>query len=90
MKILDNDFMVCTDCLMAIANDDYTGLDYYYSPGHAEQRKAEIISGIESAGGYISCGDSDRDEEFSSRSCDCCGYRLAGSRTHCIVMGVQS
>ena len=86
-QVIDDDFMVCTDCLMAIANDDYSGLDYHYSAAEAGQRMADIKTGMDSAGGYICCGDSDRDEEFSTRDCDCCGCYLAGSRHHCVVLG---
>jgi hypothetical protein len=85
--IIDDEYMVCTDCLMVIANADYSGLDYHYSPAEAEQRRAAIDAGMDRAGGYICCGDSDRDLEFSRRGCDCCGSDLAGSLHHCIVLG---
>lgn len=86
VDIVDDDFMVCTDCLMAIANDDYSGLDYHYSEAEATERMAEIQAGMAAAGGNICCGEADRDEEFSSRDCDCCGSSLAGSRHHCVVL----
>jgi hypothetical protein len=28
IEVIDDDFMVCTDCLVIIANDDSSGLDY--------------------------------------------------------------
>ena len=31
VDIIDDAFMVCTDCLMIIANDDASGLDYSLS-----------------------------------------------------------
>lgn len=86
-KILDDNFMVCSDCLQAIVNDDYTGLDYSYNEKDAEERMAAIRSGIRDAGGYIARGESEKDKAFSSRACDCCSTTLAGSRHHCIVLG---
>ena len=84
--IIDDDFLVCTDCLMAIANGDTSGLDFHYSPSDATRRLDEIHAGMAAAGGSIVCGDSERDEEFSTRDCDCCGCGLAGSRHHCVVL----
>jgi hypothetical protein len=85
-KILDDDFMVCADCIQAIANDDYSSLDYYYNEQEAADRMAAIKAGMEASGGYIATGNSDFDAEFSRRPCDCCGSSLAGSRHHCVVL----
>lgn len=91
VNIIDDDFMVCTDCLMIIANDDASGLDY--SLGEEEEaaaREQEIrgaIAEIQREEGQVAVGDSDRDEEFSSCPCACCGSRLAGQRHHCVIMG---
>jgi hypothetical protein len=86
VDIIDDDFLVCTDCLMAIANGDTSGLDYYYSADEATRRLDEIHAGMAAAGGDIVPGETDRDEEFSRRDCDCCGCGLAGSRHHCVVL----
>lgn len=59
VKVIEENFMVCCDCLSAIACDDYTGLDYHYNESEAEKRMEEIKRGIENAGGYIVYGDSD-------------------------------
>ena len=88
MKIIDDEFMVCADCLMIIANGDDSGLDYHYGKDAAE-RLAKIeagLSAVSAVSGYVSVGDSDRDDEFSTRDCDCCGTTLAGSRHHCVVI----
>ena len=84
--IIDDEYMVCTDCLLAIANGDTSGLDFHYPPSDATRRMDEIHTGMAAAGGSIVCGDSERDEEFSTRDCDCCGCGLAGSRHHCVVL----
>lgn len=86
--ILDDHFMVCTDCLMIIANDDASGLDYHLNEADAAAREREIRRSIaaHASEGHIAVGDSERDEEFSSSPCDCCNFSLAGSRHHCVLM----
>lgn len=74
---------VCGDCLMAIANGDYTGLDYYYSPDEADLRVEEINAGISrlsEENGYIMTGDGENDLTLSYKPCDCCGADLDGER----------
>lgn len=66
----------CDDCVIAIANDDYSGL--------LDFRAREIRAGIAAAPGYLVVGD-DRDE-FSFSPCDVCGSRLGGARTDVGVM----
>lgn len=90
LAIIDDDFMVCTDCLMIIANDDASGLDYSLGEEEAEVREQEIrgaITEIQREEGHIAVGDSDRGDEFSSSPCACCGSRLAGARHHCVILG---
>ena len=87
-SVIDDDFMVCTDCLMIIANDYAGGLDYSLGEEEARERRIrEAIAEIQHEEGQIAVGDSDRDDEFSWTSCACCGTRLAGVRHHCVVMG---
>lgn len=89
MKIIDDDYMVCGDCIHAIKNDDFSTLDYYYTPESAEVRMARINQGISDAGGSIVTGDADRNDEFSRRACDCCGNPYRGRRYHCrVIMGI--
>lgn len=73
---------VCDDCVQAIANDDYTGIDYLAEPGNeamVEARKNQVRAGIENfdLGGSLL----DETNEFSRGACDCCGTKLAGRRT---------
>ncbi|MGM0925380.1 MAG: hypothetical protein ACQEXC_02920 [Pseudomonadota bacterium] len=89
VKVIDDDFMVCTDCLMIIANDDASGLGYSLGEEEAEVREQEIrgaITEIQREEGQIVVGDSDRDDEFSPSPCACCGTRLAGPRHHCVIL----
>ncbi|MDI5922694.1 hypothetical protein QLQ86_18140 [Halomonas sp. LR5S13] len=88
--IIDDAFMVCTDCLMIIANDDASGLDYSLGEEEAGAWEREIrgaIAEIQRQVGQIAVGDGDRDDEFSSSPCACCGIRLAGWRHHCVILG---
>lgn len=84
VSVIDDEFMVCVDCLMVVANGDYSGLAI--NPETEDQRTAEINAGLESAGGYVAVGSQEKDLEFSSRGCDCCGCGLAGSLHHCVVL----
>ena len=83
-KIIDDEFMVCSDCLMVIANGDYSGLAM--NPSTEDQRAKEIRDGLDSVQGHVVCGDSDKDNQFSTSDCDCCKTGLAGSRHHCVVL----
>ena len=74
-----DEILVCVDCTQAIANDDYTGLDYYYDEKESAKREKAIRRGIAELGGYASIN-SDIHEEFSSSPCECCGSHLAGER----------
>ncbi|GAA0634919.1 hypothetical protein ACFPTY_10175 [Halomonas beimenensis] len=64
---------------MSIANDDASGLDYSPDEGEAEAREREIRGAIAEIQ-REEVGTSDRDNEFSSRPCACCGTHLAGAR----------
>lgn len=88
--IVNDNFMVCPDCIPVIANGDATHLDYHYKAKDAEQRLDEIEKGIENCGGYIYVGNEDNNDEFSHHPCDCCGLRLAGYRHHCVVLNYDN
>ncbi len=90
VTVVNDEFMVCTDCLMPIVNDDWSSLDYHYSGEEYDNRRAAIEAGIDNAGGHICFGDENRYDEFSSSSCDCCGCSLHGSRHHMVVLGNQT
>lgn len=85
INIVDDEYMVCVDCLMVIANGDYSGLAL--NPDTEDRRTEAINRGLDRAGGSVCCGDQDKDEEFSNRGCDNCGCNLAGSLHHCVILG---
>ena len=69
--------LACDDCVQAIANDDYTGIDYYSSSeAETDARIAEIKAGIEAVPGYLVVGN---EYGFHWDTCDVCGC-LAGNR----------
>jgi hypothetical protein len=77
------ELMACTDCLMLVANGDHP-------EENTEKQDAEMDRAIEANlgddQGYLCCGDSDKDEEFSWSACECCGSKLGGSRHHLVVV----
>lgn len=85
-KVIDSEFMVCSDCFQIIAYGDATALDYHYSESEAEKRLQEIESGLANTGGIVFTGDSSRDDEFSTSACECCRSLLHGSRHHCVIL----
>lgn len=72
-KAEGDDYMVCQDCLMMIANGECEEPDDGWSP--EKMCDANLV-----------VGDDERNEEFSRDDCDCCGSVLAGSRHHCVDM----
>lgn len=91
MKVIEDDLWLCTDCLFAAVNDDYTGLDYSYSKPEAESRERAIRKGLADLGpNLVYNADSETSKgmnEFSHRPCDCCGSALAGARERFAVLG---
>jgi hypothetical protein len=71
------DLAVCGDCLIAIANDDYSGMD--------DETEARVRAGIEhlSTKGYITLGGDELG--FQHSRCECCGA-LPGDRYTAHVM----
>jgi hypothetical protein len=86
MKVIIENLALCEDCTLAAVNDDYSGLDYHYTAEESTIRRKEITAGLKSLGAGL-CYDSNReDDEFSTRTCDCCKTRLAGKRFPFIVV----
>ena len=83
MIILDDNVMVCSDCIMFIANSEEPADNADGWTAENFQAYQDQYWGI---GADIACGDSEKDEEFSSRPCEGCGCTLAGSRHHCAVL----
>lgn len=65
---------VCTDCLMVIANNDFSGVEDHV-------RIAEVVAGIcdWADEGYILVPGDDSDA-FSRQRCECCKTPMAGER----------
>lgn len=86
MKVLDS-IKVCGDCLMVIANGDYSSLAMY--PETEDKRRDEIDAGLDRLAkiGHVARLDSVKDDHLSYHSCECCESQLAGSRHHCVLLG---
>ena len=84
MKVIA-EYSVCSDCLTAIANDDFTGLDYHYVPGTAKKYQRVIQDGIEALGPGLCAGN--EEYGFCKTPCDCCGSKLHGDRYQVIQLG---
>ena len=85
VQVIDDRFYVCEECLMVIANGDYSILDAY-SEEERDKRKQEIDQALDQIEGHVVPGEPEEVVEFSKMSCDCCGSRLFGSRHHCVVL----
>lgn len=71
---INGEFEVCIDCTIAIANDDYSGID--------DATEAKIRAGIERLSakhGWLVIGDA---LGFTPNLCDCCGQG-AGEKHAC-------
>lgn len=80
------ELLLCQDCTSAAVNDDYTGLDYHYSPEQAEKVMADIKVGLMELGPGLTWDSNKPDVEFSRKPCDCCKSRLAGLRVHFTII----
>jgi len=75
-----SELMACMDCMLYVANGD---IPDDYSPDSTESLPELIQAHLgltSSPQQYLVCGDSEHDDEFSWRPCECCGSRLGGSR----------
>jgi hypothetical protein len=77
--------------MIAAVNGDFTGLDYSHQEPEATERMNEIVAGLEKLGPHLVPNfDSEKSrgvEEHSTRSCDCCGTHLHGSRHRFAILG---
>lgn len=74
------ELMSCVDCLMYVANGDLPEDDN----GELQARIATMLTPEEQSN--LCVGDSDQDDEFSWRACECCGSPLSGSRHQLICL----
>lgn len=89
-RLSNNSIEVCDDCLLALMNDDYTGVDYYATD---EQEAGERIKDIKAGIRYLLAEYTTPPDilqeldarfenmKFSRLPCDCCGDNLPGERT---------
>ena len=70
----------CADCLIVMANGDYSGM--------SETKAAMVNRGLDALEGYAapSCGEDCEGAHFSWAPCDCCGEYLGGDRHAFIVL----
>ena len=86
IEILE-EWSVCGDCLQFIANDDTTGLSYYYSDDEVDEKIADMqrgLDGLEDGRYAVASGE---DLGFCRSSCDCCGSYLHGDRYLINILG---
>lgn len=72
--------LICEDCVQAIANGDFTGLDYHYDKEESARRQEAIKDGITAYhdAGFIPVVG--KEAGFSVMGCDCCEDPDAGER----------
>jgi len=76
--------MTCSDCLIGVANADYSGMDL--------ERETAVRIGIarwNNDGFWLAPGDGTDDHTFSRSSCDVCLTPLAGSRHQMWAMDLR-
>lgn len=74
-----DEIQVCGDCLIVIANNDWTGI--------RDEDVSRIKRGIKNLNGHAYVGDSEKDRGFSWRGCECCNNGLGGERYHVVILG---
>lgn len=91
MHVTQDNLWLCADCLQTAVNDDYSGLDYYYSEPESTRRMKAIKVGLGELGpNLVPDFDSETGkgiDEFSSVGCDCCGISLAGTMHRFAILG---
>lgn len=74
-KVIEDGLSCCCDCIMAIENGDYSGMDL--------SREAEVRAGVlalKDRGYPTSDCAEDCEGRFSWQPCDCCKSPLGGNR----------
>jgi hypothetical protein len=71
---------VCQDCLIAITNGDFSGMD----EGQAEATEKGMYRLTGSHRVYLIAGDTEHG--FSVNKCDCCRSKMHGDRFEALVM----
>ncbi len=84
MEVVNDNIWLCEDCVQPAVNDDYSSLDYHYSPSEADRKMKRIKEGLERLG-PISIGKEIKD--LSNRGCDCCGTHAASRLQQFVIVG---
>lgn len=80
--VIEDDLTACTDCLMAIANGDFSGMD-----DATEKRVRTALDEWGKRGTLVPSGDEDEEEHFSWSACDICDSGLGGNRSKVALLG---
>jgi len=93
VTVIQDDLWLCSGCLQAAVNDDYTELDYHYGTEESKKRMEEIQVGLSRLGSGLIMDSRELKandngyREFSRLPCDCCGSRLHGARFRFAILG---
>jgi hypothetical protein len=72
-EVIDDHYMICPDCLIAVANGDFSGIS------EADERRIKFRMAEHARLGFYVIPDADVQEEFMWRTCEMCGA-LPGPR----------
>lgn len=89
MKVILSDIWLCSECMIAAVNDDYSGLSYHLNPTKAKEREDTIRAGLITLGPNLVPDFSENEGymRYTSSSCDCCQTSLYGERYRFAVLG---
>lgn len=76
--ILEDGLLACEDCAIAIANDDYTGMD------DTTETRIRLAVRQLSKRGFPVVGD---EVGFTWRGCDCCHDGMGGTKYALVLLG---
>lgn len=69
-------YCLCDSCNAGVANDDWTQLDYYYTPEESESEYSKILATLETLG-WLS--HSHKSEDSGYFDCAVCGDTQCGN-----------
>jgi hypothetical protein len=76
MATMNDEFEVCDDCLMVIANGDTSGIE-------DDDRLSDVLTGVDRIGHAHPTFSRD---EYRTIPCECCGTKLHGARTTVVTL----
>jgi len=80
LQVIADGLRACADCALAIANDDYSGMD--------DEREDQVRTAVHHlyTDGYPVIGD---ELGFSWQGCDCCHSGLGGDMYELSILGAR-